>query len=70
MQRNPVSTHLELRWETLLSSCDVVLGVPIEFQRDSQASSRVEAWNFALLSSCEMGFRPPVELRWGNRDFS
>ena len=39
------------------------LGLPIKLQLASQASSGVEAWNSAFLSSCQRGFRPPDEFR-------
>lgn len=68
---NRASSQVEAEGLGFLSSCDLDLGVPIEFQNSSQASSCVEAWNFTFLSSCERGFRPPVELRGGElRDFS
>ena len=44
--------------------------VPMEFQQGSQASSCVEAWNSAFLSSCKMGVRPPVDFRWGTWAFT
>ena len=34
----------------------------MEFEQGRQASSCVEAWSSASLSSCEWGVRPPVEL--------
>ena len=34
----------------------------MEFQQGNQASSRVEAWNSAFLSSCKRGVRTPAEL--------
>ena len=36
----------------LLSSCDRDLGVPIKFQKGCQASSLVQSWDSAFLSSC------------------
>ena len=36
-----------------------------QFQKGSQVSTCVEAWNSALLSSCKTDFRPPVELNLG-----
>ena len=58
--------HLQLRREpqgsspvlTWISGC-------VQFQTGSQVSTCVEAWNSAFLSSCQRGFRPPVELNWG-----
>ena len=35
------------------------------FQTGSQVSTCVEAWNYALLSSCQRGFRAPAELNLG-----
>ena len=46
----------------LLSRSDMALGVPMELQQGSQASSRVETWNSTFLSRCKMGVRLPVEL--------
>ena len=44
-------------------NCDRDLRFPIEFQLGSVASSRLEAWNSAFLSSCILGVRNPVEFR-------
>ena len=52
-----------------LSSCNRDLGVPLELQEGSQALSHVEAWTSFFLSSGKRGVSPPVELRWGIRDF-
>ena len=43
------------------SNADMDLGVPIEFQQWSQASSRVETCKFAFLSSSKSSVRVPVE---------
>ena len=40
----------------------MALGVPMQFQQRSQASSRVETWNSTFLSRCKMGVRLPVKL--------
>ena len=53
-----------------LSSCDRNLGVPIEFQQGSQASSHVEAWKSTFHSSFKRGVRPLVEFRRVTWDFS
>ena len=45
-----------------LSISDIDLGVSAEFEQERQASSCVEAWNSACLSSCEWGVRPLFEL--------
>ena len=44
------------------SNADMDLGVPIEFQQWSQASSRVETCKFAFLSSSKSSVRVPVGL--------
>ena len=53
-----------------LSSSDMDLGVPMEIQQGSQASSHVEAWNKAFLLSCKRGVKPHVELKRGTCAFS
>ena len=53
-----------------LSSGDRDLGLFIQVQLGSQASSGVEAWNSAFLSSCPMGGSAPVEFRQGIWAFS
>ena len=52
-----------------LSSSDRDLELYIKVQLGSQASSGVEAWNSAFLSSCPRGVRAPVEVRRGNLGF-
>ena len=49
----------------LLSSFDWDIGLCIKVQLGSQASSGVEAWISAFLSSCARGVRAPVEFRGG-----
>ena len=46
------------------------LGLPIKVQLGSQASSGVEAWISAFLSSCQRDVRPLVEFRQGIWAFS
>ena len=46
------------------------LRVPMEFQQGSQASSHVETFKSAFLSSCQSSVRLPVELTWGFVAFS
>ena len=53
-----------------LSSSDMDLGVPMEIQQGSQASSHVEAWNKAFLLSCKRGVRTPVKFSQGTWEFS
>ena len=45
-----------------LSRADMDLGVPMEFQKGSQASSSVETWKSAFLSSWKSSVRLPVGL--------
>ena len=61
--------HLELRQEHQVSSPDFAgtrsysdCSVPAELGQESQASSCVEKWNSACLSSCSWGDTPLVEL--------
>ena len=51
----------EARTSGFLSSADMDLRVPMEFQQGSQASFHVETWNSAFLSRCQRGVRVPVE---------
>ena len=47
-----------------LSGSNRDLGLHIKVQLRSQASSGVEAWNSAFLSSFQRDVRPLVEFRW------
>ena len=53
-----------------LSSGDRDLGLFIQVQLGSQASSDVEAWKSSFVSSCPMGDRAPVEFHQGIWAFS
>ena len=53
-----------------LSSADMDLRVPMEFQQGSQASSNVETCKCAFLSNCNNSFRLPVELTYISVAFS
>ena len=55
------SSQVEVGTSGFLSSSDMDLGVPMEFQQGSQASSHVETWNSASLSRFQRGTRLPVE---------
>ena len=58
-----LGSHLELRLEPQSSSsADMDLGVPMQFQQGSQASSHLETWNSTFLSRCKRGVRHPVDL--------
>ena len=46
------------------------IGVPMEFQQGSQASSRVETWNSASLLRFQRGVRLPVKWTQGSGAFS
>ena len=54
-------SRVQLGNSVFLSSGDRDLGLPIKVQQESQASSGVEAWNSAFLSSCTT-IRVPEEL--------
>ena len=56
------SSGLEARTLGFLSSADMDLGVPMEFQQDTQASSRVETFKSTFLSSCKSIVRLPFEF--------
>ena len=65
MQWKRASSPVESGTSEFLSCSDMDLRVCLQFQTGSQVSTCVEAWNSAFLSSCQRGFRPPVELNWG-----
>ena len=64
---NGIEPHLELRKEPQASSPVLtwISGLCIQFQKGSQVSTCVEAWNSDFFSSHKRGFRPPVELNLG-----
>ena len=62
MQGHRASSLAEAGTSVFLSSADIDLGDPMEFQQGSQASSRVETWNSASLSSCKRVIRLPVKF--------
>ena len=64
------SSGVEARTSGLLSSADMDLGFPMEFQQWSQASSHVETCRYTFLLSCSSSVRLPVELTWGFVAFS
>ena len=77
MQGHRASPQVEAGASGFLFSSDVDqsdppvdLGVPMEFQQGSQASSCVETWNSASLSTCKRGVRLPVEWTQGSGAFS
>ena len=70
MQGHRASPRVEAGASGFLFSSDVDLGVPMEFQQGSQASSCVETWNSASLSMCKRGVRLPVEWTQGAGAFS
>ena len=56
------SSPVEAGTSGFLSISDSDHRVPAELGQESQASSWVEAWNSACLSSCSRGYSPLVEL--------
>ena len=62
MQWKRVSSRFEAGTSGFLSISDSDLRVPAELGQESQASSFVEEWNSACLSSSSRGDRPLVEL--------
>ena len=56
------SSGVEARTSGFLSGGDMDLGFPMEFQLGSQASSCMEMWKSAFVSSCKSSFRLHVEL--------
>ena len=65
MQANSVMSKVQSVNSAFPSGGDRNLGLNLKAQLGTQASSGVEAWNLAFLSSCQRGVRPPVEFRWG-----
>jgi len=61
VQRHTASSRVDAGTLGFLSSSDMDLGVLIESQQGSQASSRVETWNSASLSRFLRDVRLPVE---------
>ena len=59
---NRASSQVEVGTSGFLSISDIDLGVSAYLEQESQASSCVEAWNSAYLSSCSWDVRPLVEL--------
>ena len=56
------SSRVEAGTSGFLSIYDFDRRVSAELEQESQASSCVEEWNSACLSSCSWGDRPLVEL--------
>ena len=56
------SSGAEARTSGFHSSADMDFGVPMEFQKGSQASSLVETCKSAFLSSCNSSVWLPIEL--------
>ena len=56
------SSQVDAGTSGFLSSSDMDLWGPMEFEQGSQASSRVEIWNSASLSRCKRLVRLPVEF--------
>ena len=59
---NRASTQVERGTSGFLSISDFDCMISVELEQQSQASSCVEEWNSACLSSCSRGDRPLVEL--------
>ena len=62
VQEHRASSQFEAGTSGFLSSSDMDLWGPMEFEQGSQASSRVEIWNSASLSRCKRLVRLPVEF--------
>ena len=56
------SSRVKAGTSGFLSSADMDLGLPMEFQRGCQASSLSESWKSAFLSSFKISVRLPLEL--------
>ena len=70
VQWKRASSRVEAGTSGFLSISDSDCRVPAELGQESQASSCVEEWNSAWLSSCSRGDRPLVELYVEPADFS
>ena len=70
MQGHRASSRIEARTSGFLSSADMAIWDPLEFQQGSQASSHVQTWNSASLFRCKRVIRLLVELALGSGAFS
>ena len=70
VQWKRASSQVEAETSGFLSISDSDHRVPGELGQESQATSWVEEWNSACLSSCSQGDRPLVELCVEPADFS
>ena len=61
---NRASSRVEVGTSGYLSISDIDLGVCDELEHGSQASSCVEAWNSACLSSCSWGVNQLSSCIW------
>ena len=59
---NRASSRVEAGTSGFLSISDFNRRISAELEQESQASSCVEEWNLACLSSCSWGDRPLVKL--------
>ena len=62
VQWKTASSRVEAGTSGFLTISDFDCRVSVELEQDSQASSCVEEWNSACLSSCSRGDGPLVEL--------
>ena len=67
---NRASSRVEVGTSGFLSIYGIDLGVSAELEQGSQASSLVEAWHSASLSSYSWCVRPLVEFYWEPVAFS
>ena len=70
VQWKRASYRVEAGNSGFLSIFDFDHRVPAELEQESQASSCVEEWNSACLSSCSRGYRALVELYLESVGFS
>ena len=61
---NQGSSRVEVGNMVFLSSCEAVLGIPLELRQHSQASSKVEVWTSGFLLSCSRGAGSFLKLQW------
>ena len=56
------SSRVEVGTSGFPSISDIALGGSVDLEQESQASSFIDAWNSACLSSCSWSVKPLVEL--------
>ena len=69
-KRKRASSHVEGRNSCFFSSCEIILGVPLELRQGSQGPVRVAPGKSSLHASFEGPFRIPLQSMPGARSSS